>query len=350
MFKIVGLSKKVLAAHQLLNECTGDGLISSGLDRFEGVCLTRDMAYEIAPLLHEIGEHEQVREYLEKLNELRVNFPLTPAYISAKTVDKGDDWHSPYTYWNDVEICYLLLMYRYTEATGDRDLLKKYRFNVDSAWDRVNGRGQLSNGEGLFCGVDWRRMMAESLKNQTPTLTNNALLLECYRLRKDQGRFAALQRGVSGELTRSDLGYKDTDDYDANPLGDALLTLLGEGHTRPDLFVSLMTEVDSTHGVKVQRSNRFSPMTNENPLEVEAMRRLEGSAVCPFVISNVIRAALKVGARELAQEQFKKLSELEGFQEWYDPTTGKGYGSEKYLLSAASYLRAFHAMQRANAL
>ena len=47
-----------------------------------------------------------------------------------------------------------------------------------------------------------------------------------------------------------------------------------------------------------------------------------------------------------AKDQFKKLSSLESFREWYDPSTGKGYGAREQLWSAALYLRAAKALKK----
>jgi GH15 family glucan-1,4-alpha-glucosidase len=47
-----------------------------------------------------------------------------------------------------------------------------------------------------------------------------------------------------------------------------------------------------------------------------------------------------MGRRRLAEEGFKKYTALDGFYEWYDPSTGKGYGAKDQLWSAALYLRA----------
>jgi GH15 family glucan-1,4-alpha-glucosidase len=38
---------------------------------------------------------------------------------------------------------------------------------------------------------------------------------------------------------------------------------------------------------------------------------------------------------------------LNGFREWYDPATGKGYGAQEQLWSATLFLRAARALKKA---
>jgi glycogen debranching enzyme len=54
-----------------------------------------------------------------------------------------------------------------------------------------------------------------------------------------------------------------------------------------------------------------------------------GVVVWPFVVGYAILALRKIGTAEalaLAQEQTDKLRNID-CAEWYDPATGKGYGS-----------------------
>ena len=70
-----------------------------------------------------------------------------------------------------------------------------------------------------------------------------------------------------------------------------------------------------------------------------SMSMKQSFVIWPFIHGFAILALLKMGERALADQPFDEYTALSGFWEYYDPKTGKGYGAEEQLWSAALYLR-----------
>lgn len=73
-------------------------------------------------------------------------------------------------------------------------------------------------------------------------------------------------------------------------------------------------------------------------------RVYQNSTVWPFVQGQAILALAKVGEVRTARREMEKWRGLKGFNEWYDPGSGRPEGSPDQLWSAASFLQASKAI------
>lgn len=73
-------------------------------------------------------------------------------------------------------------------------------------------------------------------------------------------------------------------------------------------------------------------------------RVYQNSTVWPFVQGQAILALVTVGEERTARREMEKWNRLRGFNEWYDPGTGRPEGSPDQLWSAALFLQASKAL------
>jgi len=200
---------------------------------------------------------------------------------------------------------------------------------------------ELINEEGLIIGCDWRDTMEKEL-GKKPLLTNNCLLHMAYRICGENRKAAGLRDRINQVFRKGNkyLDYPGNDRFD--PLGGSFAVL--HGVSSPEFYPGLIDSfrsVDTEFGFTIKC--RHNPVSRE---EREVIDRTDGVVVWPFVVGFSILAVLKMGYRELAEEQLRKLIRLNGFREWYDPATGKGYGATEQLWSALLFLRAVRRMTK----
>lgn len=369
--KLTGSIDKVSSALALLRSCLGKKGIWASPDRYRNTCWTRDLAYAIAPVLLEMGEFEPVRNHLEHLSALqRPNGQIPMVFLDNeeewlrdKEQQERDRGREPFMLkryregelWNltpgtrDSEICYLLAMLTYANATWDTEFLQAHTVQIEKAFQYIET--ELMR-DGLVIGCDWRDTMHEEL-GEKALLTNNVLLTIVYALAdrylqepektdRYERKGTELRRAIQnlhGQDSENVLDYVGNERID--PLGLAFHQLSG---LFPELasFAKQCHTVDSPHGVTIRC--RHKPGAYSTGDEARVIEETDGVVVWPFVVGSVVVAATELGQNGLARNQFEKLHALEGFWEWYDPRTGKGYGAPGQLWSAALYLRAFFAL------
>jgi glycogen debranching enzyme len=74
-------------------------------------------------------------------------------------------------------------------------------------------------------------------------------------------------------------------------------------------------------------------------------RVYQNSTVWPSVQGEAILALTSAGEERTARREMEKWKGLKGFNEWYDPGTGRPMGSAGQLWSAASFLQASMAVE-----
>ena len=358
---LTGSIGKVSAALDILKRCIGEKGIWASPDRYRNTCWTRDLAYAIAPLLHEMGEHELVLNHLRCLSALQRPNGQIPmvflddedAWVHDKEVQEKERGREPFMLkryregelWNltpgtrDSEICYLLAVYEYVHATRDTEFLRVYGKNIAGAFRYIETKLMRNH---LVIGCDWRDTMHAELGDKA-LLTNNALLKRLLHL---SNRSVSLRNHAHAftEMFASGRGYLDyVGNARPDPLGVAFFALTEGAHVE-NAFRDVLSKVDSPHGVTIRC--RHKPGSYSKGDETAVIEATDGVVVWPFVIGSLVLAAIRHREYEIARDQFQKLHDLEGFWEWYDPRDGKGYGAREQLWSAALYLRAFFAMQK----
>lgn len=341
-------------ALRILTSClsSGNGIFASP-DRYQYQCWTRDLALAVAPLLLELGNPEIVKTHLRNLSERqRPNGQIPILFLSDEQewrkkkvaergansfmvgrYDKGELWNlTPGT--KDSEILYVIAMHEYANATGDQSLLLEFADVISKAMTYVETHNL--NGDGLAVGADWRDTMEVFLSNRA-LLSNNVLLKRAYDLLGDRQKSEAQRERIVRHFWNGATIADYIPDGDRpDPLGIALSVLCDV--MPPDRFEQvkdLLLSVDTRHGVTIKCIH--NPYADG---EKEVFQRTGGVVVWPFVVGFVVMALQKMGYANEAQSLFKKLEDLEGFYEWYDPETGRGWGAKEQLWSATLYLRA----------
>lgn len=348
------LSSKLEQATGILRDCIGNNGVWADPTRYRNQCWTRDFVIAIMPVLLDLGETKIVKTHLHNLSRRQRSNGQIPILFLDRTLPflkdkvrrsfadgrlsfmlnrwlRGELWNlTPGT--RDSEILYIIGMCEYARQTGDQSLMSEYDLNVNMALRYIERN--LMNLDGLVMGCDWRDTMERELGDKT-LLTNNSLLYHAYKLLGRRPETVALSRAIQTRLCPDGtyLDYPGNDRFD--PLGGALAVLydVATPEQYPNLVASFRS-VDTPLGVSIKC--RHNPISAEEKAVIE---RTDGVVVWPFVVGFSILALVKMQALTLAQEQFEKITALEGFREWYDPTTGKGYGAMQQLWSATLFLR-----------
>jgi hypothetical protein len=211
--------------------------------------------------------------------------------------------------------------------------------------------------EGLFLGADWRDTMDRVLAEK-PCLSNNALW---YGVLRRAGGALFEAQSLRTALTKRSCGLFG--DYPGasrpDPLGLALGVL--EGLFGPGHYGDVLDALDlvtSSYGVTIEC--KHNPQSEEERAVIE---RTDGIVIWPFVVGYTVLALRKMlreteaaprvtgmcqdviqdradRIRRMLTIQSRALDSL-GLCEWYDPSTGLGYGSQEQGWSAALKVLAY---------
>ncbi|MFC1629941.1 hypothetical protein ACFL06_00180 [Patescibacteria group bacterium] len=345
--------EKVVLA--IVRGCIGNrGVWADSSGRYKDQCWTRDFVLAAMPTLLDLGEHEAVRNHLINLSRrqrengqipilfLDRTFPFLLGKASRTLRNRrvsfmlrrfleGQLWNlTPGT--KDSEILYLIGMQEYARSTGDWGMTRTYASQTRKALLYIETRLMK---DGLVSGCDWRDTMEKELGGET-LLTNNALLHQAYRLLGETEKAEMLRWRINERFWTGStyLDYLSNRRFD--PLGAAFAVLYGiASREQYKSLAESFQRVNTHHGVTIWC--RHNATSSE---EAEVIEHTNGVVVWPFVVGFSILALLQMGQMDLATDQFKKLVGLNGFQEWYDPATGRGWGASEQLWSAALFLRA----------
>jgi hypothetical protein len=349
---------KFAKAMRILFRCFGEKGVWADTARYKDTCWTRDFGMAIQPLLLELQENETSRNHLANLSaQQRENGQMPIVFLDdeARWVRMKEDEErrqgkEPFMLrryrqgelWNltpgtrDSEILYLVALHDYAGASGDAAFLEQHRARIERAASYVEN---VLLRDGLVPGADWRDTMEIELRDAA-LLSNNCLLYRAWSLMGRAEQAAALKARIQAIHRRGDTYLDQPGQERFDPLGASFAVLFGVAER--DSYAALERSfrgVDTSHGVTIRC--RHNP---HRPEEAPVIERTDGVVVWPFVVGFTVLALLAMGRREFAREQFQKLIALDGFWEWYDPATGKGYGAREQLWSATLYMRALMAM------
>ena len=347
------LGDKISGANAILRRCIGTKGVWADPTRYRFQCWTRDFVIAIMPVLLDSGETLVIKAHLENLSRRQRPNGQIPIlfldrvlpFLSDKAKRSWRDGKLSFMLrrflvgqlWNltpgtrDSEILYIIGMHEYANRTGDRNLVTRYSSQIRNALGYIEGNLM---SDGLVLGCDWRDTMERELSDKS-LLTNNSLLYHAYRLMGETEKAEQLRKRINERLWTgsSYLDYAGNARFD--PLGGAFAVLYDVvPRERYASLAKSFRSVDTPRGVTI--SCRHNPISRE---EQEVIERTDGVVVWPFVVGFSILALIKMGERAMADDQFEKLFRLEGFREWYDPVTGKGYGALEQLWSATLFLR-----------
>lgn len=355
---------KAREAENILAACIGRHGVWAGDGRYRRQCWTRDFAFATSPLLLEMEAYGIVRNHLEELSDrVRGDGKVPILYLDGlrgharflfdktrKSVRDGNLSFMLGRYLEgelgnltpgtrDSEVLYLLAMGEYAERRGRDWIDVRYLDHVAHALHYVESHLM---ADGLVTGADWRDTMEKELADK-PLLTNNALFYRALRLLGQDDAAETLRRRIHQThfANGAVLDYPGNDRPD--PLGAAFAVLhdvVGPEHY--PRVVDALRSVDSASGVTIKC--RHKPLTDD---EKKIINRTDGVVSWPFVVGFTTLALLKMGEVGFAERQFSKMTDYDGFREYYDPILLRGWGETNQLWSAALYLRAKRAIDEA---
>ncbi len=354
--------EKYAAANAILQSCLGPMGVWADPTRYRHQCWTRDLSLAIAPLLMDQGYQPVVLRHLMNLAARQRENGQIPILFLDNDWEflKAKLWRSLKSrsvsfmlkryltgnLWNltpgtrDSELLYMLATLEFENKMADRGVHLSI-FNVEIFNKAIRYLQENLINDGLMVGCDWRDTMEKEL-GHLPLLTNNALLYGVYRLLNDEKRMHALANRVDEVFWKNGhyIDYPGRDRFD--PLGGSFAVLHGLApKARYTSILGSFLSVDTQNGVTIKC--KHNPLDDE---EAEVIERTDGVVVWPFVVGFSILALIEMKEYKVATDQMRKMIQLEGFREWYDPSTGKGYGAFEQLWSATLFMRAWDAWKK----
>ncbi len=358
---------KIRAARKLIESCISplDMGIWASRGRYANQLWTRDFALAAAPALKLMGLDDVIREHLEQLikrqhadGKIPILFLDDPqAFLKAK-IDrsiKEGKWSfmlkrymetggvedlSPWT--KDSEFLFVVALYENTTAEEREKSLAKSFISTSNALDYV--KSGLIGNDGLVLGADWRD--TNTWLAEKALLSNNCLLFHAFQLTGCQEEADALKERINQAFWRG-ATYRDTSDP-SDETEDTFGQALGVIHDviPASRYPAVLESFNLLHTPRGYMSNdcRPNPVTPEERKLLRLKRMKQSFVIWPFIHGYAILALAKMGEMALAQKAFEEYTQLDGFWEYYDPKTGKGYGAREQLWSAALYIRAAAAL------
>lgn len=365
----VTIRRKILAARSLIESCIspfGKGIWASR-GRYANQLWTRDFVLAAAPALKLMGREDVIGAHLTELIKRQRPDGKIPvlflddiaAFLKAKidrSIKEGK--------WS-------FMLKRYIESGGVEDLspwTKDSEFLFAGAageyclWEAseidkklqeaaitkaleyverhllVGERGTL--GHGLVLGADWRD--TNTWLDETALLSNNCLYYDALRTNGRGLEAIHLKGRINDHFWVEGAGYVDyltPDGFHQDTLGQALGVI--HDVIPPERYPFVLDSFTCLHTPRGYLSNdcRPNPTTPEERKLLHLKRMKQSFVIWPFIHGYAILALLKMGESELAEQAFTEYTRLNGFWEYYDPRTGKGYGAKEQLWSAALYFR-----------
>lgn len=352
--------RKAEHAERVLTECTGQTGMWASPHQFRYQCKTRDFVLGVLPLLMQRKKtHVEIarRHLLELIKRQRVNGQIPALFLDnrvsfflhevSELMTGKTNVHTLTRYirsneWNlaphiaDSEILFAIGLHEYDLATSEHDLLLQNNKVLTKALRFVEYH--LSD-DMIIRGCDWREAEYTARHNQH-LLFNSVLLFHAHKAMHSQKAHHAKQR-IHERFWNGSHYQMATNEPTFDPLATSLGVIyeaIGREHYAS--VTQSLREQDSQSGIIT--SYKPNPISKEERVVID---RSDGTLLFPFAMGFAILALLKMREYTFAEEQFRKLNQLRGFHAWYDPQTGKGYGTKDELMHAALYLRVLHAFE-----
>lgn len=348
------ISQKLFQARKIIENCIGSKGVWASPVRYKYQCWTRDFAIAIEEALFYLGESEVVKIHLDQLAKRQYDDGRMPIMFLDKPLrwlafkawnsiqnrrmsfllkqyfsKDGIGQFSPWT--RDSEFLYVFAVLQYSNFAKDESFLARHRKHIHVALAYIE---KSLMKEGLIFGGDWRDTRPDLTDKFL--LTNNCFLYQTYRFLGEAKKADALKAEINKKFWTGSY-YRDyigVDNFDT--LGNALAILF---EVAPKEYWSPVIEnagkMDTPYGYKLNGVT-LPPKSKEETAVM--LRTNQFGVIWPFIHGFMILAELKAGESIIVRTQFEKWTNLGGFYEFYDPTTGKGHGSVDQTWSAALYL------------
>ncbi len=346
------LLEKEEQAKKVIEECRRENGFYASTQRYHELWL-RDLVYSEDVLL-KLGYRREIKNHLSEFIKLRRRNGQMPTVIdfSVSKLIRQRYQSCP----SDTEILFVIGMRKYAEFAGDQ-FLKENEETVKSCVAYVESK---LDEHGLVPGMDWRDTIP--CYRGKFLLANQMLLVNMYELLENPKVANSVKENVNKFFLSKNLCcYADTVYWDGELKQDRNF----------DSFGNALAVINGTASEKVSQGilNGFkaakTPFGYRNimpPYEFNRAKLLatwyikcgvangaflrnklgfyQNSAVWPFVEIRVIQALTKLKATSEADAATKQMIEREGFNEFYNPSTGEPRGSKGQLWTAAAILSA----------
>lgn len=340
-------------AISVIDSCKGRFGLYASSDLYRHEHWTRDISYSLDGLL-EAGYGKEVKNDLEsiwikqkkggKAPVLYVDKVLPWALNSIKRGRLASLFRrasgikavlNAVQHTADPTLHAIAAMYEYAKNTGDVDMLSRFKSGLSKAIAYTEERLV----DGFVVGCDWRDLMPE-LKNDR-LLSNQCLLYRVYELSGEHEKAEKLKNRINEKFWNGEYYVSGLDSKDFDALGASLAIVWGiVPRERYGQLAEMFRKTTTKYGIK-----------NMLIMDEKTMGKKAGIPECdhygkiwPFVSYTAVLALKKMGFEEFAHAEMDKLEKLEGFNEWYDPDSGKPRGSRGQLWSAATYIDAVEKM------
>lgn len=349
------VDRKIQRAEEVIDRCAGPNGFLASLEKYREYWL-RDFVYS-QPLLLEAGYREECAEHLGNFlsrvdSRGRVPARIKPlpdytislakrAYKHARLTLSDEEVHpidrsylshvnkQPWT--SDNELLAVIGSYQHSKITGDHGIVEKYGDVLNRLVNSIENRTENL----LISGNDWRDLARPYYSKFL--FSNQVLLYKALSLAGKESLAERTRKKISDLFWNEKLGYFE--DFIGSTHFDVFAHSLGilygviPRERIPEVIEALQTAL-TEFGCK----NLDEAYQN---LEPQNKNWYQNGTFWPFIQGYAILALLRVGEGDLAKEIFRKFVDLEGFNEWYDPETGRPEGSRGQLWSAALFLQAY---------
>ncbi len=311
-----------------VKSCLGhDGVIASGgLSRYSHEYWTRDMCYS-HEAVESLGFEKYIGQHINRLIEFSREGQIPTLFFgyprrlspSAKFTDEIDS-----------ELLTLDLMRQMKRLEG-----------FDEVWKYVESR---TDSAGFVYGRDWRDGMR--IYKDKATFYNQVLL---YKICPERTK-RKIRDGINDVFWLPSRGYyadyldkKGKKSRRLDVLGHALAILYNIiPESRIGLVNHSLKRALTKYGY-VNVKPRY-PRSSCGWWRLIPNNFYQNGGIWGLVQGHMILALLHLDSINEATDQFWKMTRWKGFNEWYDPVTGKPKGSRNQLWTAALWLRCYDAL------
>ena len=345
----IGQNGRLNAAKAIIDSCRSDlgFYASTGLYKYE--YWTRDLSYCLEGLL-EAGYRTSVKTALKKIwSKQRPSGKAPVLFIEdfiawfgnslklgrakslPKTLSGLEAVLNSLFHVADPTPHAVLATYEFANRSNDKNLTSDLAANLKTALRYI----EKNRKDGLIIGCDWRDLMPE-LRDKA-LLSNQCLLYRIYTLMGEEIKAGDLKNRINDEFWNGEYYVSSKGGRDFDVLGTALAVEWGivEKERYGKLF-EMFKKSTTKYGI------RNMLLIDERPAgkKTKVPECDQYGTIWSFAAYRAVLALDKMGHSDFAKEELRKLERLEGFNEWYDPSSGKPLGSNEQLWSAAAYLEA----------
>ncbi|MCL4435629.1 MAG: hypothetical protein M1503_01015 [Thaumarchaeota archaeon] len=339
-------------AEQTIRKCVGRNGFYASAQLYRKQYWIRDLTYSIEPLL-DLGVDfaDTVKRQLELTLERQKRsgeapemiLERIPSVVSQIRLARTLLERNPTLLFREIptsdsDALALISIERYSAVRPDEGFKELHAAQIKRIWQHMENR---VTSDGLMPDADWRDAMFNYVGKTS--FCNQALLVIAYSLTGRNEQAERVKHHLEEMFWDEELGYYR--DYPGSSRFDALghsLALLEDvvPESRVDRIVEALQNASTQLGIRNIWPSYPERECGQSP------EYYQNSTVWPYIQGYAVAALAKVGRQDLAEEEFRKLSDLPGFNEWYNPSTGRAGGSKDQLWSAVGYIRAYRSVQR----